>query len=318
MPTTMRPTILAMSIAAAVLAAAPDGDSGPTSQLGRHIEKALADRATKDAATPAATRPAADTRPAEETWCFGVTSDAHLDFSGPGFNEKRIRERLAEWVKLKVDFGVIAGDLGGGTRLGTPERFAKLLASVPGRPPLAVAFGNHECDGPGKKAWLDTLYPGVVKGVAGNGNDRYFYYSFDHRGCHFVFLNVNRIAGRAWYADRLPAGELAWLDKDLAAAKGKPTFIFCHEPFPLLRNTDEVLAVLGKHPDVAYVFHGHLHTPAKVRFGGQNVIAIGLLEDLAVRVTGKRVELCTVADGKLQPVATPLPKLEDALKTFAP
>ena len=52
----------------------------------------------------------------------------------------------------------------------------------------------------------------------------------NYRQCHFVFLDGDRITGRQWFGDEIGADQLEWLEKDLAANRGRTTFVFTHHP----------------------------------------------------------------------------------------
>jgi len=292
----------------------PAPASGPTLELTRHFEKALA------------TRPAIEDR----AWTFGVIADPHIYMYE--WSDKRLAQRVREWAAAGCDFGVAVGDLGTGKSLRPDgdghtrqmDKFAQTVKSVPGCPPVLVSMGNHEMDGDGKKAWLDALYPGVVPPVAGNGNDRSYYYSFDHRGCHFVSLDANRRSPdgkrRGGYFGQIPPDELDWLGKDLAANRGKLTFVFLHEPieqihydtpYYLLKNRARLIDILRRHPDVKWIFHGHLHYDDHVKAWGLNIVHCG---SQVVRVKGRSAELMKIArDGKLKAYPKPAFDLDAVL-----
>ena len=277
---------------------------GPTLALGRHFEKILA----------------GDAGDAQQEWCFGVIADPHIYMYN--WSDGHLANCLRRWAAAKAKFGVAVGDLGTGESLRPDgdgqtrqmDKFAQTIASVKDCPPVMVSVGNHELDGDGKRAWLDALYPGVVKGVTGDGNDRHFYYSFDYRGCHFVSLDANRIIpGKVRKVELgvLPEEEFAWLEQDLTANKGKLTFVFLHEPieqvhydtpYYLLKNRGRLIALLKRFPDVKWIFHGHLHYDDHVRAWGLNIVHVGM-GDLTVRVRGQQAELCRIANKGL--VANP-------------
>lgn len=77
---------------------------------------------------------------------------------------------------------------------------------------------------------------------------------------------------------RVRADELARLDADLASFAGRPILVCLHHP-PLpvgsrwldgvgLRNADEFLAVIARHPDVKVVLAGHVHQEFDATRGG--------------------------------------------------
>jgi hypothetical protein len=91
-----------------------------------------------------------------------------------------------------------------------------------------VTRGNHDTEHAGR-AWSTCQ--------ASNGGDdclrEYFfgnrptYFSFDHKGVHFVGLDtVDQRTGQG----SVPAVELEWLRADLKRHAGMPTFVFGHHP----------------------------------------------------------------------------------------
>lgn len=83
------------------------------------------------------------------------------------------------------------------------------------------------------------------------------HYSFDYKQAHFTVLDNSR-------SDRMPAEELAYLQKDLQIHEKQPVkFIFSHRPSWILQivlaNPDFPLHRLAKRYGVKYVIAGHLH-----------------------------------------------------------
>ncbi|HUW82233.1 MAG TPA: fibronectin type III domain-containing protein, partial [Phycisphaerae bacterium] len=222
------------------------------------------------------------------TFYFGVASDPHIYLYG--WNDAQLQAVLEDWVAVGAAFGVITGDLGTGDNAqpdgaGTTnqtDKFAQTIAAVANCPPVAIAMGNHETDGDGKKSWLDAIYPGVVSGVTGDGNEQVFYYSFDYHNCHFICLDATvKVGGTFPYDGELPEAELDWLEQDLALNVGEPTFIFVHQPseqinydtpFYLLKNRGRVIALMEQYPDAQWIFHGHLHYRDQVNSWGLNIV----------------------------------------------
>lgn len=147
-------------------------------------------------------------------------------------------------------------------------------------------IGNHDCFG---------VYPasGVAPSDPSYGK-RYYeehmgktYYSFDHKGVHFVVLDSIGITADRAYEGRIDAAQLAWLAKDLEAKKqGMPVVVTTHIPLvtaadaylpPAVTppahhglsviNAYEVLPLLEKH-DVVGVLQGHNHLNETVEWHG--------------------------------------------------
>ncbi|HEY3938977.1 MAG TPA: metallophosphoesterase [Bryobacteraceae bacterium] len=86
---------------------------------------------------------------------------------------------------------------------------------------------------------------------------RPLHYSFDYRQAHFTILDNSR-------SDRMPAEELAYLQKDLELHRKQPVkFIFSHRPSWILQvvlgNPNFPMQQLAKRYGVKYVIAGHLH-----------------------------------------------------------
>jgi hypothetical protein len=218
----LRVAFLALALATCATAAA-----GETAELGRHCEEALAKAAA----------------PADKEWCFGVVADPHIYMYA--WSDLGLARCLRGWSAAKARFGMVVGDLGTGENLQADgpaapgsqpirtkqtDKFAKTISSATDCPPVFLSMGNHEMDGDGKRSWLEAMFPGSTPRIEGNGNDRYFYYSFNYRGCHFVCLDANRTVDKKQQLGMLPEEELTWLEQDLAANRGKLTFVFLHEP----------------------------------------------------------------------------------------
>ena len=103
------------------------------------------------------------------------------------------------------------------------------------------------------------------------------YYSFDHRGVHFVALdNVSRAR------PEVGAEQRAWLAKDLARfPKTAPLVVFTHRPLFDLRpdwewftsDGDEVMKVLAPFENVT-VLYGHIHREHEQTIGTAHHFAV--------------------------------------------
>jgi 3',5'-cyclic AMP phosphodiesterase CpdA len=96
------------------------------------------------------------------------------------------------------------------------------------------------------------------------------YYTFDHRGIHFIVLDNTSDP-----APILGAGQLDWLKSDLAKQpKDAPIVVFTHRPlFPLFpqwdwatRDGQAAIDALLRHTNVT-VFYGHIHHEHHYRTG---------------------------------------------------
>lgn len=143
--------------------------------------------------------------------------------------------------------------------------YARLVEILRGLPcPAHYLMGNHDH----REAFNRALRPGAPPDAPST-------FSFDHGGVHFVGLDSHE-PGCADGA--LDAAQLAWLERDLATRRATPTVAFVHHhPWPLghawmdtmrLRNGEELMAALGRHPQVRWLIGGHVHSEQTIQRGG--------------------------------------------------
>jgi 3',5'-cyclic AMP phosphodiesterase CpdA len=130
-------------------------------------------------------------------------------------------------------------------------------------------LGNHDCFGVytasgalptdpeyGKKMWSERFGP--------------TYYTFDHKGVHFIVLDSIGITPDRFYEARMDDDQLAWLRQDLAALPtGTPIIVTTHIPL--------VTAVPSYTPPSPQAAHGNgfVNGPAAIKlFEGHNVLAV--------------------------------------------
>lgn len=176
-------------------------------------------------------------------------------------------------------FAVLGGDLASPDLLHTDrvttsaeyEPSYRLLAEILSGLPCPVHFlvGNHD----DRIAFNRVLRPDAP------APDAPHYYSFDHQGYHFVALDSHE-PGQA--AGLLDPGQLAWLDRDLAQQRGRPSVVFVHHhPWPLglrwidtmrLRNGEQLAALLRGHDHVRWLICGHVHLDQVMQRSGLTLL----------------------------------------------
>jgi len=191
---------------------------------------------------------------------FVQISDSHIGFhKAPNMDvAATLRESLAmiNAQSSRPDFLLHTGDL---THLSKPEEFDTLSGIM-------------------KEAHVDKVFyvPGEHDVIGDNGAEffRRFgerqqsggWYSFDHRGVHFVGL-INVLDLKAGGLGSLGAEQLTWLKKDLASLSAEtPLVVFAHMPlWPLYPEwgwgTDdsaEAMSYLRRFGSVS-VLNGHIH-----------------------------------------------------------
>ncbi len=197
------------------------------------------------------------------TFTFVQISDSHLGFAKEPNNDvaATLKATVAKINALPEPpaFLLHTGDL---THLAKPEEFDAVAEILKGVKVGAVAYvpGEHDFEGDGNKEYLKRY----GKGTQGTG-----WYSFDHKGVHFVGLvNVaNAKSGSAGGLGVLGKDQLEWLKKDLAGLKdSNPVVVFAHVPLWAVyekwgwatQDSEQALELLKRFGSVT-VLNGHIH-----------------------------------------------------------
>lgn len=200
--------------------------------------------------------------------------------------------------KVKADFAIQGGDHVIDS-LAVPKEKALSLWDVYDKTQQDVglkvhhAIGNHDVLGLFPKSGVETSDPQYGK--------KFFkdhigptYYSFDHKGTHFIVLDSVGITPDRDYEGRVDAEQIQWLAKDLAAqASGTPIVAVAHIPLvsamasyepppdtPPVRNgltttnSAEVIKLFEGH-NVIGVLQGHTHINERVEWHGVPYITSG-------------------------------------------
>jgi 3',5'-cyclic AMP phosphodiesterase CpdA len=195
---------------------------------------------------------------------FLQISDSHVGFAKPANPDARatLREAVAKIVAMPVkpDFVIHTGDI---TQLSRDSEFddADQILRETGLPTFYVPGEHDMLDEGAGKAFL-TRYG---KGSQGAG-----WYSFDHKGVHFIGL-VNVADLKPGGMGRLGAEQIAWLTKDLAGRPAStPIIVLAHIPLWTVYadwgwGTDdaaEALKLLARFGSVS-ILNGHIHQIAQ-------------------------------------------------------
>ena len=203
--------------------------------------------------TPAATATSSD-------FCFAQISDSHIGFTKEPNKDVTGTLRLAiermNALMTPPELLLHTGDL---THLSKPAEFDAveqiLKASKTGQ--TFYVPGEHDVFTDDGKAYLDRY----GKGTRGNG-----WYSFDHRGVHFVGL-VNVMNLKAGGLGVLGREQLAWLEDDLKGrGSSTPIVVFAHVPLWTVypkwgwgtEDSEQALSYLRRFGCVS-VLNGHIH-----------------------------------------------------------
>ena len=198
----------------------------------------------------------------DATFSFAQVSDSHIGFHlAPNPDPAAtFRAALAQVDALPVrpDFVLHTGDL---THLSRPDQFATVQGlmqeSRAGKGKVLYVPGEHDVIGDNGAEFFRRF---------GERQHDGGWYSFDHRGVHFVGL-INVLNLKAGGLGYLGAEQLAWLKQDLAPLSAEtPVLVFAHMPMWSLYpqwgwGTDdsaEAMGYLRRFGSVS-VLNGHIH-----------------------------------------------------------
>ncbi len=192
---------------------------------------------------------------------FAQISDSHIGFGKDPYRKSVIATLEEAIVRInalpeKPDFLIHTGDL---THLSTPREFDTVSEILKGAKVGKVFYvpGEHDVIGDGSE-YLKRF----GKGTQGEG-----WYSFDHRGVHFIGLVNVASEGTDKGLGVLGVEQLDWLKADVAGlAASTPVVVFAHVPlwsvYPQWGwGTEDGLQALGflKRFGSVTVLNGHVH-----------------------------------------------------------
>ena len=255
----------------------------------------LALSAVAGAATALPIKLTAATAPVED-FTFLFITDCHLQ---PELNAAGgCHQAFAKARSIKGDFVIQGGDhvfdaLGVGRDRATSliDLYTRTEQDLGMK--VHHTIGNHDCFG---------VYPasGVSPSDQMYGKKYYedhfgkLYYSFDHKGVHFIVLDSIGITGDRAYEGRVDSAQLAWLAADLKALPAHtPVIVSVHIPLVTafeayapppdkpsthhglsVANAYEVIALFEGH-NVLGVLQGHTHINEVVTWHGVPYITSG-------------------------------------------
>jgi 3',5'-cyclic AMP phosphodiesterase CpdA len=201
----------------------------------------------------------------KSSFSFVQISDSHIGFNKEGVNTDvtaTFKEAIARINALpqQPDFILHTGDL---THLSAAEEFDTLDQLLKGAKTRQIFFvpGEHDVTGDNGKLYLERF---------GRKSKGHGWYSFDHRGVHFVGL-VNVVDIQQNGLGALGYEQLEWLEDDLKGQTNEtPVVIFAHIPlwevYPQwgwgTSDGAQVLSYLKRFGSVT-VLNGHIHQTMK-------------------------------------------------------
>jgi Icc protein len=193
---------------------------------------------------------------ATSDFTFVQISDSHIGFNKPANTDVTATLQAAltriDAAPSTPDFLIHTGDL---THSSKPAEFDALDQILAARRQVFYVPGEHDTSVDDGKMYLDRY----GKGTKGNG-----WYSFDHKGVHFIGLvNVVQLEGMG----KLGQAQLDWLKQDLHSMKSSvPIVLFAHIPLWAVypewgwgtSDSEQAFAMLKRFGSVT-VLNGHIH-----------------------------------------------------------
>ena len=240
----------------------------------------------------------------------GVRSDAEpvgqTDFSFIFFTDTHLQPELnaAEGTSMafrkartiKADFAIGGGDfvfdvsaVPRGRALSLYDMYTKAEQDLGLK--IYHTIGNHDVVGAGADliSPSDPIYGKRIWSQKFGET----YYSFDHKGYHFVVLDSIEYQPDHSFIGRIDADQMQWLTKDLAAQpKGTPVIVVVHMPLAssafsydgpetykmasmiIVTNAREVISLLDEYNVIA-VLQGHTHINEQVVWRGKTFLTSG-------------------------------------------
>ena len=191
---------------------------------------------------------------------FVQISDSHIGFNKPANPDVTATLQLAidkiNAMQHKPDFIIHTGDL---TQLSKPSEFDTLDQVLKGASTKQIYFvpGEHDMLADNGEEYLQRY----GKGTKGTG-----WYSFDHKGVHFVGL-INVANLKAGGMGSLGHEQLEWLEDDLKGrSDSTPIVLFAHIPLWTIYpdwgwgtdDSEQALSYVKRFGSVT-VLNGHIH-----------------------------------------------------------
>jgi len=235
------------------------------------------------------------------SFSFLFLTDTHIQPELDAANGCEIAFRKA--AGLWADFAIQGGDHVFDA-LAVDRKRADSLFDLYGHTEQAIGIkvyhtmGNHDHFGLYAKSGVEAGCPGYAKQMYRERVGA-TYYSFDHKGYHFVILDTVQPTADRSYEARIDDEQLAWLKNDLdKIPAGTPIIVSAHIPLvsgmrsyvPLnlpkppalgpdhpqliVSNANDAMQVLQKHNTLA-VFQGHIHVNEVVTYHGIHYVSSG-------------------------------------------
>jgi len=231
----------------------------------------------------------------DEGFTFVFMTDIHVQ------TERNAVEGFSQAIdsvnKLNPDFVITGGDLVMdvlGQNYGRADSLYKLYLETEKKinMPVYNTLGNHEIFGIYKESGISSDHPEYGEKMYENRMGK-SYYSFDHKGWHFMILNDVEDTGESSYIGEIDSVQMEWIKTDLAELDdATPIIVSVHiplitvstqlekgalepnAPYIVAVNSKEVLDLFeGK--NLKLVLQGHLHLVEDIYARGIHFITGG-------------------------------------------
>ena len=215
----------------------------------------------------------------ENEFSFVFMTDIHVQ---PEKNATQgFRQAIDSVNKLNPDFVITGGDLVMDALGQNYERADKLYHLYTDclknfKMPVYNTMGNHEIFGIYKKSGVEKSHPEYGEKMYENRLAKR-YYSFDHKGWHFMILDGIEDTGESAYIGEVDSIQMEWIREDLKKVKSEtPVVVSIHIPLittymqviygaiasneenEIVVNSKEVLDLFDGH-NLKLVLQGHMH-----------------------------------------------------------
>ena len=241
-------------------------------------------------------RQAVDSQDTKPGFTFAFITDIHLQperYAVEGF-----RAAIDSVNTVNPDFVITGGDLIMDALGQTWERSDSLydLYSEVAKDfemPVHNTLGNHEIYGIYEKSGADRNHPEFGEKMFEQRLGK-SYYSFDHKGWHFMVLNsVDEAPGGNAYIGSIDSVQVEWIKQDLKQVDAEtPIVISTHIPFAtvfhnvvsdpfyqnapniVVKNTPDILKLFENH-NLKLVLQGHMHILEEIVVNGVTFVTGG-------------------------------------------
>jgi 3',5'-cyclic AMP phosphodiesterase CpdA len=232
---------------------------------------------------------------AANQFTFAFMTDIHVQ---PERNATQgFQKAIAKINELDPDFVITGGDLIMDA-LGVDFKRADSLytlyntVSKEFNMPVYNTLGNHEVFGIYREGGIDTTHAEYNKKMYENRIGKR-YYSFDHKGWHFIILDAIGVKPEEYYYGYIDKEQIDWLKSHLRTiTKETPIVVSVHIPFitsmtqltegslapngrgNVITNAREVLLLMYEY-NLKLVLQGHLHFLEDIFVGGKTHFITG-------------------------------------------